>query len=62
MSSLMLYELVGTTDDSKKTCVGGLFGFDGLPDSSWIVGDIFLKHVYSIFDEGESRVGFATLA
>ncbi|KAB5591418.1 hypothetical protein CTheo_5135 [Ceratobasidium theobromae] len=54
--------IVGTTDDSKKTCVGGLFGFDGLPDSSWIVGDIFLKHVYSIFDEGESRVGFATLA
>mmetsp|Transcript_25018 Transcript_25018/g.51673 ORF Transcript_25018/g.51673 Transcript_25018/m.51673 type:complete len:482 (+) Transcript_25018:151-1596(+) len=27
----------------------------------WLVGDLFLRHTYTIFDFGEERVGFATL-
>ena len=28
----------------------------------WILGDIFLRNVYSAWDVGNKRIGFATLA
>ncbi|KAG8691567.1 Type I transmembrane sorting receptor [Ceratobasidium sp. 394] len=53
---------IGTTDDSKKTCVGSIMSADGVPDEAWIVGDAFMKNVYTVFDEDNSQVGFAKLA
>jgi len=35
---------------------GGLVGIN-----AWILGDSFMKNVYSIFDMGQNRVGFADL-
>lgn len=49
---------------NSQTCLGALFDIDlgstqyGVPQ--WIVGDSFLKNVFSVFD-GTGRVGFASL-
>ncbi|KAG8717153.1 Type I transmembrane sorting receptor [Ceratobasidium sp. 394] len=51
---------LGATNKSGKTCIGAIMGSSGLPDNAWIVGDTFMKNVYTIFDEANSRVGFAT--
>ncbi|KAJ7198488.1 acid protease [Mycena pura] len=39
-------------------CVGGVVGSDGIP--FWVLGDIFLRNFYAVFDQGNARVGFAT--
>ncbi|KAF9182892.1 Vacuolar protease A [Haplosporangium sp. Z 767] len=43
------------------TCISGFMGMD-FPDSLadlWIVGDVFLRKYYSVYDLGKDRVGFA---
>ncbi|KAF8322235.1 acid protease [Clavulina sp. PMI_390] len=47
-------------DSSGKTCIGSFFGIDVTGSSvSWIVGDTFLKNVYSVYRESPAAVGFA---
>jgi saccharopepsin len=44
------------------TCVSGFIGVDfNLPQGypGWIIGDVFLRPYYSIYDAGNDRVGFA---
>lgn len=51
---------VGTMN-KVQYCVGGIIGNDNLGlGTSWLVGDIFLQAVYSVFDLTNNRVGFAT--
>ncbi|KAF5387855.1 hypothetical protein D9615_000169 [Tricholomella constricta] len=40
-------------------CVGGIAATD---NDLWIIGDVFLQNVYTVFDVGNKSVGFATLA
>lgn len=49
---------------SSSTCVGGFFALDtsGTSAPPWIVGDTFLKNVYSVFRSNPAAVGFATLS
>ncbi|CAE6481261.1 unnamed protein product, partial [Rhizoctonia solani] len=60
MSSSSL--IIGTTDSSGTTCVGSIVATDSVPDNALIVGDAFMTNVYSVFDEANSQVGFASLA
>jgi cathepsin D len=55
------YGLYGRQGNTNY-CLGAFFGTDigqGAPD--WIVGDAFLKNVFSIYDSNPARVGFASL-
>lgn len=40
-------------------CVGAVVAADGIP--FWVLGDTFLRGVYTAFDMGSQRVGFAAL-
>ncbi|KAG1819767.1 aspartic peptidase domain-containing protein [Suillus subaureus] len=57
---------MGPTDSSGKMCFGGIVGYD-LGDITsgqlqWILGDVFMRNVYTAFDVGQCRIGFAELA
>ncbi|KYK58387.1 aspartic-type endopeptidase [Drechmeria coniospora] len=42
-------------------CTSNIFGREVVKDS-WLLGDTFLKNVYSVYDKDEKRIGFAKLA
>jgi cathepsin D len=51
------------TQVSNSQCVGAFFEMQtGASAPSWIVGDTFLKNVYSVFRFNPPSVGFATLS
>ncbi|KAF9232681.1 aspartic peptidase domain-containing protein [Melanogaster broomeanus] len=55
------------TSAGTEMCVGGVFDIGSTVGSSqnvpsWIVGDTFLKNVYSVFQANPPAVGFAQLA
>ena len=49
---------------SSTACVGAFFALDtsGTSAPPWIVGDTFLKNVYSVFRASPPSVGFAQLS
>ncbi|KAJ7153533.1 acid protease [Mycena crocata] len=54
---------LGATEDGSDLCVGALAGQDtGLGDNVWLLGDSFMKSVYTVFDFDQEAVGFAALA
>ncbi|XP_006460688.1 hypothetical protein AGABI2DRAFT_192307 [Agaricus bisporus var. bisporus H97] len=61
---------LGATDTQGRRCVGGVFdlglgsniesGNSGNPQ--WVIGDVFLKNVYSVFRASPPSIGFAQLS
>jgi cathepsin D len=50
-------------DPTGKRCLGAFFALDtGSAAPAWIVGDTFLKNVYSVFRYNPPSIGFARLA
>jgi cathepsin D len=49
---------LGTVSDGSSDCVGAVVASS---ENFWVMGDAFMKNVYSVFDFDNSRVGFATL-
>ena len=53
---------LGTTKAGSDQCVGALAAQDlGLGDGVWLLGDAFMKNVYTAFSFDRSAVGFARL-
>lgn len=54
---------LGETESGSGQCVGALAGADlGLGSGVWLLGDSFMKNVYTSFDFSNNQVGFATLS
>ncbi|KEI40896.1 uncharacterized protein L969DRAFT_361018 [Mixia osmundae IAM 14324] len=51
---------LGATSPGSGRCVGAIVGQD-VGMNAWIVGDTFMKGVYTTFDASANRVGFSTL-
>lgn len=45
--------------DKDKKCTGSIYGLE-VVKGAWLLGDLFLKNVYSVFDMDQARIGFAS--
>jgi len=53
---------IGSTTNSTTTCIGALAGRDmGLGNGTWILGDAFMRNVYSAFSLDKQAIGFGTI-
>jgi len=53
---------LGAISQGSSTCLAGAFASATLTTTFWILGDVFLQNVYTAWDVGGARIGFATLA
>lgn len=55
--------LIDVTQGGERQCISGIMGMPALPGGlGGILGDVFLRKYYSVFDITNKRVGLATAA
>jgi len=53
---------LGPVSKDSDLCMAGASADATLSGGFWVLGDVFLQNVYTAWDVGGSRIGFATLA
>lgn len=53
---------LGPVAPGSSTCIGGIASNSALTNQFWVLGDVFLQNVYTVFDSSYPKIGFAHLA